>query len=278
MRIGVDADVTDYTVPITEFARAVEDAGLESLFLTQRTHLTASRRDLLAQPGHKMDADLLDPFVTLGAAAAVTSRIKIGTGACYVAIYDPIILARQVATLDQISGGRFLFGITPGWDELEIQNHGVDPALRWRVMREKVLALKGLWTEQESEFHGRFVDFDPVWLGLKPAQQPHPPILIGSHGSRGIRRVAEYGDEWFPVLTDGLDLEGDMQELARLCREAGRDPAPVTVFLWEFDEEAIERCAKAGVARCVIYVFPERRDDVDWFLERCARQARRFKD
>ncbi len=276
MKIGVAADITDCTVAVTDLAMAVENAGLESLFFTQRTHFTVSRRELLEQEGHEMDANLLDPFVALGAASAVTSRIGLGTGACYVAVYDPLILAKQVATLDQISRGRFLFGVTPGWDELEIGNHGIDPALRWQVMREKMLALKALWTEPEAEFHGRFVDFEPVLLGLKPFQQPHPPILVGSHGPRGLARVAEYGDEWFPVLSGKLDLEGDMKELARLCRDSGRDPAPVTIFLWELDEEAVERCAQAGVSRCVVYVYPERRDDVDSFLERCADAARRF--
>lgn len=276
MKIGVDGELNDDTLPVSELASAVEDAGLDSLFVIQRTHLPVSRRDLLEQEGHEMDANLLDPFVALGAAAAVTSRIELGTGACYVAVYDPLILARQVATIDQISGGRFLFGITPGWDELEIRNHGVDPALRWRVTREKVLALKALWTEPEAEFHGRFVEFEPVLLGLKPVQEPHPPILVGSHGPRGLARAAEYGDEWFPVMSSNLDLEADMEELARLCRQAGRDPLPVTVFLWELDEEAVERCANAGVARCLIYLYPERRDAVDSFLERCAALASRF--
>jgi probable F420-dependent oxidoreductase len=278
MHFGVDLDLTDYGVGISDLARWVEAAGLESLFLTQRIHLPASRGELLEQEGHEMDANLLDPFVALGAAAAVTSRIKLGTGACYAALYDPIILAKQVATLDHVSSGRFLFGITPGWLEDEVRNHGVNPALRWQVMREKVLAMKAIWTGEKVEFHGRFVDFAPILTGLKPLQLPYPPILVGSNGPGGRARALDYGDEWFPIVSDKLDLRAELEELRQSCQAAGRDSIPVTAFLWELDEGLLQRCAELGVGRCLVYLYPTRRELVENFLERCARLSSRLAD
>ena len=275
MHLGVCVDLTDRTVPMVDVARAAEIAGLESLVQTQRIHLPESRADLLQEAGHEMDAGLFDPFVTLAAAAAVTSRIKLGTGACYAALYDPLILAKQVATLDQVSGGRFLFGITPGWMEEEIANHGVEPRQRWRVMREKVLAMKSLWTERTAEFHGEFVDFAPVRVGLRPVQRPHPPILVGSNGPHGVARAVEYGDEWFPIVgsqtIDELPLL--MELLTEQCRAAGRERLPVTAFLWEPDAALLERCADSGVSRCVVYLYPESRRVLEEFLDRAARLA-----
>jgi probable F420-dependent oxidoreductase len=276
MQFGIDVDQTDYGVRITDLARAVEGAGLESLFMTQRTHVPASRRDIAEQIGHEMDTSQLDPFVSLGAAAAVTSRIKLGTGSCLAALYDPIILAKQVATLDVISQGRFLFGITPGWFEEEMRNHGLDPAFRWKVIREKVLAMKALWTEDGAQFHGRFVNIDPVVLGLKPVQKPHPPILVGSMGPHGVARTVEYGDEWMPAVSPSVDLESNMKCLDRACRDAGRPGMPVTAFLWELNEPLIEQCAQLGVARCIVYLYPLRMDVVQPFLERLMHIAERF--
>jgi probable F420-dependent oxidoreductase len=284
MHIGIETFAADGHVGVAELARAAEEAGLESLFLVQYKHLTIGRRDLLEEPGEEdiltpaERAGIPDPFVALSAAAAVTQRLNLGTGACYPAIYDPILLAKQAATLDQISRGRFLFGVTAGWDDLLFRNHGIDPALRWQVMREKVLAVKALWTQPEAEFHGPFADFAPV-AQIRPFQAPHPPVLVGSHGAAGLRRVVEYGDEWFPWfpdLTIDLRLEEDMRELARLCAEAGREPARVTVALGEPGEAVMERCAKAGVYRCAIALVPRQPADVDSLLDRCARLAPQF--
>jgi probable F420-dependent oxidoreductase len=276
MKFGVGADLTDSGVTVTDFARAVEDAGLESLLVSQRIHVPASRSDLLEQELYKADANLLDPFVALGAAAAVTSRLKLGPAGCFAALYDPIILAKQVSTLDQVSSGRVLFGITPGWLEEEMRNHGLDPALRGAVLREKVLAMKAIWTEGIAEFHGQFVDFAPIRTGLRPRQQPHPPILVGSQGARGLARTVEYGDEWFPEVGADFDLGAQMKELARLCHVRGRPTALVTAFLWELDESLIERCAEAGVNRCVVYFYPERPSVVQPFLRHYTDLARRF--
>jgi len=276
MRIGVDADVTSSTVPLAELGRAIEDAGLDALFVTQRTHLQASAKSLLEEPGHEMDADTLDPFVALTAVAVATHRIWIGTGACYAAVYDPLILAKQVASLDQVSGGRFQFGVTPGWDEDEVRDHGVDPATRREVMREKLLAMRRLWTDPEASFEGAYVHVPPTLLGLRPRQQPYPPILVGSHGRSGMAQAVEYGDEWFPILGSKLDFETEIAVLERLCEAAGRPTLPVTVFAWDADVEALERAARAGVSRALLYVYPDGRKALDNALETLVRLAARF--
>jgi probable F420-dependent oxidoreductase len=282
MHLGVDVFISDGYVTVPDVARAVEEAGLESLFLAQYTHLTVRQRRNLekladaAGPVPVTDrASMVDPFVALGAAAAVTCRITLGTGACFPAIYDPLILAKQVSTIDQLSHGRFALGITAGWDELLIRNHGVEPAQRWDVMREKTLALRHIWTEPEVEFRGRYVNFGPI-EGIKTVQSPHPPILVGSHGPRGLSHAVEYGDAWFPVLSPGLNLERNLSELARRCEDAGRDPLPVTVYMSDLDEDALIRCHKAGVHRCLVGLFPQREDKMLAFLHDYSRIGSRL--
>src|SRR5215510_3238680 len=185
---------TRYSIGIVELARAVEERGFESLFVPEHTHIPTSRRS--PWPG---GADLppeyretLDPFLALTAAATVTERIRLGTGICLVVERDPITTAKEVATLDLLSGGRFLFGIGGGWNREEMENHGTDPKQRFKVMRERVLAMKEIWTKEEPSYRGRFVRFDPIWSWPKPVQRPHPPILIGGSGDRVLERVVEY--------------------------------------------------------------------------------------
>jgi probable F420-dependent oxidoreductase len=257
VKIGACCDLTDTTVPAAEVARAVEAAWLDSFTVTQRIHVPASRADLLTEPGHEMDANGLDPFVSLTAAAVATSRIEIGTAAVYPALLDPIVLAKQVASLDVVSGGRFLFGITPGWLKEEIAAHGVDPATRWQVMREKVLALKQLWTADVASFDGEFVHLPPVKVGLRPQQRPHPPILVGSNGPRGLARALEYGDEWFPIVSH-----------AALDAMPSPLPMPTTGFAWEADEPLVARCRAAGLRRLLVYLYPESREALeDWLVK-----------
>ena len=277
MKLGVGASVTDRGLGIADLARQVEGVGLESLFLTQNTHVPASGAALLEDEYHRSDHHLLDPFVALGAAAAVTTRIKLGTGICVALLYDPVILAMQVSTLDQLSSGRFLFGIGLGHEDT-VQNHGVSPELRHRVLREKVLAMKALWAGDDAEFHGEFVDFAPILTGLRPRQEPHPPILIGRQGSRGIACTVEYGDGWLPIVYEGLDFGAQMQELERLCQAAGRPPARVTAAIWEIDEPLMERCAELGVDRCVVVFHAEDKDSFPAFLERYSPLVARFGD
>ena len=156
-----------------------------------------------------------DPFVALTAAAAATSELLVATGICLVIQRDPIITAKEVASLDRLSGGRFLFGVGAGWNVEEMQNHGTDPRGRFGLMRERIEAMKAIWTEDEASYHGRHVDFEPIWCWPKPVQEPHPPVLVGGNGERVLERVVAFGDEWMPNRTSGLtERAAKLQELA----------------------------------------------------------------
>jgi len=279
MELGVAVFQTDLNASILDVARAVEEAGLESLFVVEHTHVPVSRRDVLEGEWHRQSARILDPFTALGAAAAVTSRLKLGTGICVVPQHDPIILAKQVATIDHLSGGRFLFGAGAGWLVEELSNHGVEPRLRWVLMREKLLAMKAIWADEEAEFHGQFVDFDPIYLWPKPVQDPRPPVLIGGTGPRSLRIVAELGDGWMPVVDDVTEFEKQLSQLRRLYEQAGRGPGiEVTAILvppdevdlgtWEPDQQLLERCAELGVIRCATWAPVQDLAVLQAFLER----------
>src|SRR5215471_11622347 len=252
MDLGVVAVLTAAGVGIADLAPAVEQAGLESLFLFEHTHLPVSRRDLLDDPFHWQVPDLLDQFTALGAAAVVTSRLRLGTGICVLAQHDPILLAKQVMTVDHLSQGRFVFGVAAGWLTEEMRNHGVEIELRWELMRERVLAMKAIWTQDEAEFHGTFVDFDPIWLWPKPVQKPFPPVLVGGDGPRSLAAVALYGDGWMPVVTDADALKAKLTELHRLAEEKGKPKPQVTGIVMELDEELLASCAELGVVHCLV--------------------------
>ncbi len=260
MKYGITMFPTDYSISATELARACEDLGFESLFYPEHTHIPASRRTPYPAGGElpKEYSHLLDPFVALGAAAAVTTTLKVGTGICLVIERDPITLAKEVASVDFVSGGRFLFGIGGGWNLEEMENHGTDPRVRWSVLRERVLAMKKIWTEDEAEFHGKHADFDAVWSWPKPVQQPHPPVLIGGDGARTLQRVVEYGDEWMPIggFRPPESLGRRIEELQRLAKDAGRAAIPVTVFGSPMRQETVEQYEAVGVHRVVFFMPP----------------------
>jgi len=278
MELGVVVWLTDRGVAIADLAPAVEQAGLESLFLTEHTHVPVSRGDVIANEPHDQDARVLDQFTALGAAATITSRLKLGTGICLIAQRDPIILAKQVATIDHLSGGRFLFGVGAGWLVEEMRNHGVQPQLRWQLMRERILAMKQIWTRDEAEFHGEYVDFDPIWQWPKPVQHPHPPVLVGGDGPYGPRSLgvaAECGDGWMPVVTDWDQFRTGHTQLHRLCAEAARADLDVTVGLVQPDEQLLARCAEFGVRRCVVVAPSRDMDALQSFLDRFLEIAER---
>ncbi len=279
MKFGVTMFPTDYSIGPAELARAVEERGLESLFFPEHTHIPTSRRtpgpggaDLPREYSHT-----LDPFVALSAAAAATDRLRLGTGICLVIERDPINLAKEVASLDFISGGRLLFGIGGGWNLEEMENHGTDPHRRWKLLRERVLAMKAIWTEDEAEFHGRFVDFDRVWSWPKPVQKPHPPIVVGGNGPHTLQRVVEYGDGWMPIPgRDQTPLAERIAELNRLAAEAGRGDIPVTVYGVPTRPEVIGHYAEIGVERCVFWLPPAPAEQVLPLLDRQAELAKSF--
>jgi probable F420-dependent oxidoreductase len=274
MELGVLVAPTDLSAAITDVARAVEQAGLESLFLVEHTHVPVSRRDLLVGLQSELPR-ILDQFTALGAAAAVTSRLKLGTAMCIPAQHDPITLAKQVTTVDHLSGGRVLFGVAAGWLEEELRNHGVQPRLRWRVMREKVLAMRAIWAREEAEFHGQFVDFDPILSWPKPVRGPQLPVLVGGGGPLSLRAAAEYGDGWMPEIEEPADFEAQLAEVRRLCAEAGRPALEVTAFAWEPDERLLARCAELGVRRFTVWAPIQDLDTLAAFLDGFTRMAER---
>jgi probable F420-dependent oxidoreductase len=276
MELGVAVQPTDLSVTVTDVARAVEQAGLESLFLVEHTHVPVSRRHLLDDELFSHLARIFDQFTVLGAMAAVTSRLKLGTGMCIAAQRDPITLAKQVVTIDHLSRGRFIFGVAAGWLTEEMRNHGVEPQLRWTLMREKILAMQAIWTQDEAEFHGEFVDFDPILLWPKPVQVPYPPVLVGGSGPRSLRAAAEYGDGWMPIVEETAEFETQLAELHRLCEEAGRPDMEVTAFMWEPDEQLLARCAELGVTRCVVWAPIQDLAALQSFLDSYAQTADRI--
>lgn len=277
MHHGVMMFVTDYSMGPAELAVAAEERGFESLWLPEHSHIPASRRS--PWPGGpelpKMYYDTMDPFVALGAAAAVTDTIKLATGICLVIQRDPIQTAKEVATLDQISGGRFLFGVGAGWNAEEMENHGTDFATRFELMRERVLAMKAIWTEDEAQYHGRYVDFDPMTAWPKPAQKPHPPVLVGGGFPHGARRAIDFGEGWMPIGGRDLDIAELLPRFRQMVAEADREPddLPVTAYGAKADADVVGRLSDAGVDR-VVYGLPSAKaDEVLPILDRHAALA-----
>jgi probable F420-dependent oxidoreductase len=267
---------TEYTMPVAHLAQAVEAAGFESLFFPEHTHIPASRDTPFPGGGDlpREYSHCLDPFVALAAAASVTSRLRVGTGVCLVVQRDPIVTAKEVATLDLVSGGRMLFGVGAGWNREEMANHGTDPRTRTALLTERVRAMQEIWTRDEAEFHGDFVDFDPIWSWPKPVQHPHPPVLIGGNGPTVHDRVLEVGDEWAPLLS--RDIGGRISELADRADQAGRPPVPVTVFAAPAKEEVLTDLAERGVHRCVFNLKPGDTTQTTDRIGRYAELAARF--
>src|SRR5437667_10262261 len=204
MRYGLCIFLTHYAASPAATARAAEDFGFEALWVPEHpcipvhyeTPFPGSADGKAPRPYWSS----YDPFVALSFAAAATSKISLATGICLVAERDPIVTAKEVASLDHLSGGRFLFGVGAGWNREEMENHGTDPRTRFSLMAERVEAMKALWTDDEAEYHGRHVDFEPSWSWPKPVQKPHPPILVGGNGQKVIDRVLRFGDEWMPTV------------------------------------------------------------------------------
>ena len=265
MHYGVVMFATEYAIAPDELARALEERGFESVWFPEHTHIPASRRS--PWPG---GANLpreywssYDPFVALMAAGAATKRLKLGTGICLVIERDPITLAKEVASLDHLSGGRFLFGIGGGWNAEEMEDHGTAFKTRFRRLREQILAMKEIWTKDEAEYHGQFVNFDRMWSFPKPAQRPHPPILMGGDGPTTFDRVLEYADAWMPVVGRmGSAFSDKMATLQRRAKEVGRGPIPVSAFMVKPDRAVLDPLQAAGVERAIFGVPSETSDKV----------------
>jgi probable F420-dependent oxidoreductase len=274
--IGLAHFLTDYGMPATELGKQVEERGFESLFLPEHTHIPVSR-DTPYPSGGELPPEYshtLDLFTSLAAIAAVTERIKVGSGVCLIIQRDPIVAAKEVATVDRISEGRFMFGIGAGWNVEEMQNHGTDPETRFRRMRESVEAMKAIWAEDEAEYHGRIVDFDPIWCWPKPVQTPHPPILVGGRGERVLDRVVAYGDGWIPNRVASPESLGELiAELQERAEAAGRGRIPVTVFGAKPEPRLLDRLRAAGVTRSLLYLPAAPPDEVEHGLDQLAKVA-----
>ena len=266
MFFGAAIFVTDYAIRPDDLARELEGRGFESLWLPEHTHIPANRRTPYPAGGDlpKEYWHTHDPFVALTAAAMATSKLRVATGICLIIERDPITTAKEVASLDVLSGGRFIFGIGGGWNAEEMENHGTAFKSRWRLLRERVLAMKEIWTKKEPQFHGDFVNFDTIWADPKPLQRPHPPILIGGDGEKTFDRVVEYGDGWMPIMRPNKNPVDRIPELRERLKKAGRDPktAPVSIFFAPTKKEGLDRLAAAGVERAIFGVPSEAREAV----------------
>ncbi|MCH9674602.1 MAG: LLM class F420-dependent oxidoreductase [Gammaproteobacteria bacterium] len=278
MDLGIFTYNTEYMIRIDHLAKAAEERGCESLWVPEHTHIPASRDSAFPGGGDlpREYIHMSDPFTSLAAAAAVTDTIKLGTAISLVNQHDPIALAKQVATLDRLCDGRFIFGVGAGWNAEEMANHGIPFKKRWKALRERVEAMKAMWTEEEASYHGEFVNFDRIWSYPKPLQTPHPPILIGTFASElGRQRVANYGDGWIPVMAFFDDLPTAVNDLHGRLAEAGRDPQSVgvsVVFINQRPTQArLEKCVEAGAQRIVLSLKPLPRDaaleELDGFVE-----------
>jgi probable F420-dependent oxidoreductase len=279
MHFGVYVFPTDFSMSPAELAQAAEERGFESLLFPEHTHIPASREspwpggaELTPEYSHG-----LDPFVALTAAAAATKRIRIGTGVCLVIERDPIVLAKEVASLDLVSGGRFLFGIGGGWNREEMANHGTEWSTRWSLLRERVEAMKAIWTQDEASYHGTYVNFDRIWCWPKPVQKPHPPVIVGGNGERTLQRVVRYGDEWMPIGRNDITFGERIKELQELAAAAGRKPIPVGVFGSPSKPEWLEKHQSDGISRIVFPIPPADRETVLPRLDRVVALIREFE-
>lgn len=258
MKLGVTMFATDYAMRPDDLARECEARGFESIWFPEHTHIPASRKSPWPGGGElpKEYWHTHDLFVAMMAAAAVTKTIKIGSGICLVIERDPILMAKEVASVDALSNGRLLFGIGGGWNAEEMEHHGTPFKKRWKVLRERIEAMKEIWTKEEAEYHGEFVNFDKIWSYPKPAQQPNPPILLGTMSAKGIDRVVRYCNGWIPVGVTPKTLPAAQQDLKTLAEKAGRKASdfPISIFGAPGKEDTLKQFQDLGVDRVVVFL------------------------
>lgn len=275
MDLGVFCYNTAYSIRPDALAVMLEERGYESVWFPEHTNIPVSRRSEFPGGGElpKPYYHMMDPWVSLGAAAAVTRNLKLGTGISLVIQRDPITLAKEIATLDVISNGRVLFGIGGGWNAEEMEQHGIPFNRRWKVLREKIEAIKALWTEEIASYEGEFVNFEPTYSYPKPVQQPFPPIILGSATGQGRQRVVNYCDGWMPINVLLEDMPAAIDDLKRRAEEAGRDPdsIPLSIFAQVgVNEDLLRRYRDLGIGRTVIGVPTSKPEKAAEVLDRYA--------
>ena len=281
MEFGALMFFTEYAIPATEFAQALEARGFESVWAPERSHIPTSRKSPWPGGGElpKVYYEAMDPFVSLTAAAVATKRLNVATGVCLVQQRDSIQTAKLVASIDQVSGGRFLLGVGGSWNAEEMADHGTEFRTRFKLVRERIEAMKRIWTKDKAEYHGDMVDFPEMMTWPKPVQKPHPPILVGGAFPHAARRAVRYGDGWAPIA--GRGPEGDIDQVLprfhQMLSEAGRDPqsVPVTLFGVPEDADRLARYRDKGIARVVIMLPSAKSDTMLPTLDRWAEMIRR---
>jgi len=280
MKFSASMFFTDYSMGPAELAQALEARGFEAMWAPEHSHIPLSRKTPFIFGGElpKKYYDVMDPFVSLTAAAVATKTLKVGTGVCLITQRDPIQTAKLVASIDQVSGGRFLFGVGNGWNQDEIEDHGTVFATRHKLARERIEAMKAIWTQTKAEYHGEFVNFDPMMTWPKPVQKPHPPILVGGAFPYSARRAIRYGDGWMPQVTEYAKQElADLVPLFRkMAMEANRDPDSIPITVWGRgpDVEMMKRYRDLGVDRVATSLDSEKADKILPVLDRWAEVIR----
>jgi probable F420-dependent oxidoreductase len=279
MDFGALMFFTDYAISAVDLAKALEERGFESVWAPEHSHIPTSRKTPFPGGGElpKRYYDAMDPFVSLTAAAVATTKLKVGTGVCLVQQRDPIQTAKLVVSIDQVSNGRFLFGVGGGWNADEMENHGTEFKTRFKLMRERIEAMKEIWTKDKAEYHGDIVDFDEMMAWPKPMQKPYPPVIVGGAFPQAARRAIRYGDGWCPIGgRPGSDPLDALEQFRGMARDAGRDPQslPITLFNPTEDADELARYRDVGVARVVVMLLSEPSDKILPILDRWARLIR----
>ncbi len=282
MKIGLAMFFTDYSMSPAELARAAEERGFESLWAPEHSHIPLSRNSPWPGGGElpKQYYDVMDPFVTLTAAAAASTKLLLGTGICLVTQRDPIQTAKLVASIDQVSGGRFLFGVGNGWNADEMADHGTEFRSRHKLARERIEAMKAIWTQEEAQYEGEMVRFGPMVSRPKPVQKPHPPVIVGGAFPYGARRAIRYGNGWMPhrVRQHYAYVVELLPEFRRMVQESGRDldSLPITIWGVKEDYDLLQRDREAGAARVVVSLKSAKADVILPELDRWAELIRRL--
>jgi probable F420-dependent oxidoreductase len=276
MKFGASMFFTDYSMTPGALACALEERGFDIVWAPEHSHIPLSRKTPFVLGGElpKRYYDAMDPFVTLTAAAMATKTLKVGTGVCLIAQRDPIQTAKLVASIDQVSGGRFVFGVGNGWNQDEMENHGTAFATRHKLARERIEAMQAIWTQSKAEYHGEFVDFAPMMAWPKPVQKPYPPIVVGGAFPYSARRTIRYGNGWMPQVTPtaSTPLIELIPRFRQMAAEAGRDPASLAISIGGQgpDIDMIKRYEDLGVERVSATLLSEKEDTILPILDRWA--------